>query len=305
MACLYPMRMTLNPKGFGRPVPVKASTIHNHGLIPFPIPCGKCLQCKLDQSRDKSTRSYLESTLYRHNMFITLTYSDDTLGSNTLVKEDLQNFLKRLRKKIGITGLNYMAVGEYGEKSGRMHWHILLFGYEFPDKKPAGKTKKGEMQYTSDTLSNLWTSGIANFGSVTSDSCSYVASYSLKKLRSYQESEKKPLFFSSKKNAIGKRWLEKNVESTFNNNYVMVGNVKTPLPIYFKKWLLKNNPQRYLKYVEEHQDLSLNEKYIKERTNIYELNSARWERGKKSLISKSAAKLETISARLKQFKTQI
>lgn len=40
------------------------------------IPCGKCIGCRLEYSREWANRGYLESKLYEHNYFITLTYDE-------------------------------------------------------------------------------------------------------------------------------------------------------------------------------------------------------------------------------------
>ena len=50
-------------------------------------------------------------------------------------KDVMQRFMKRLRMKIGVP-VRYLLCGEYGEKRGRPHFHILLFGYAFPDRRP-------------------------------------------------------------------------------------------------------------------------------------------------------------------------
>lgn len=47
-----------------------------------------------------------------------------------LSSKDLQNFLKRFRKhasKISHSPIRYFAVGEYGPKHFRCHWHLLLY----------------------------------------------------------------------------------------------------------------------------------------------------------------------------------
>ena len=81
------------------------------------IPCGKCVGCLLDRSRDWATRCMLEAKDHEHNCFITLTYNDDHLPDKremindltgeisespfrTLQKRDFQLFMKRLRKQL-------------------------------------------------------------------------------------------------------------------------------------------------------------------------------------------------------------
>lgn len=68
--------------------------------------------------------------------FITLTYADENLpisrnGYRSLCRRDLQLFFKRLRKAHSKgakrKSIKYFAVGEYGGKIGRPHYHVLLF----------------------------------------------------------------------------------------------------------------------------------------------------------------------------------
>jgi hypothetical protein len=66
--------------------------------------------------------------------FITLTYNTDHVpitqnGFMGLCKQDLQKYLKRLRK-LNTQKLKYYAVGEYGGKTMRPHYHIIMFNAE-------------------------------------------------------------------------------------------------------------------------------------------------------------------------------
>lgn len=69
-----------------------------------------------------------------NSQFITLTYNDNNLPlNNSLDKRDIQLFFKRLRKNLSNDKnqnnqrIRYIAVGEYGTKFSRPHYHILLF----------------------------------------------------------------------------------------------------------------------------------------------------------------------------------
>ena len=44
-----------------------------------------------------------------------------------LVKKDLQNFFKRLRKNNPELSFRYFAIAEYGGKYNRAHYHVVFF----------------------------------------------------------------------------------------------------------------------------------------------------------------------------------
>jgi hypothetical protein len=76
-------------------------------------------------------RIILESKLWDHNSFVTLTYNGGSLPADRSVhKDELQKFIKRLRKNSGLQ-FRYFAVGEYGDESGRAHYHLILFGFPY------------------------------------------------------------------------------------------------------------------------------------------------------------------------------
>lgn len=149
---------------------------------PLELPCGRCIGCRLRRSRDWSVRCMAEAKLHKQTCFITLTYNNANLPDNgTLVKKDVQDFLKRLRKNLGVKVRYYMC-GEYGTLNSRPHYHICLFGYDFPDKT-LYKVNNGYPLYNSKILDTLWQhKGWAVIGSLTYESAAYVARYILKKV---------------------------------------------------------------------------------------------------------------------------
>lgn len=97
-----------------------------------PVRCGKCEACIKSNVNAWSFRLEQEAKVSRSVYFVTLTYSPefvpltDPLYLRTLRKKDVQLFMKRLRKYED-DGLKYFAVGEYGSRSYRPHYHLILF----------------------------------------------------------------------------------------------------------------------------------------------------------------------------------
>lgn len=79
----------------------------------------------------------LEAGLYPDNAFITLTYATDPF---TLEPSHLRAFMKALRKRLPYR-VRFYAVGEYGEKNDRPHFHVALFNH--PTCQRPGR-RKGE-----------------------------------------------------------------------------------------------------------------------------------------------------------------
>jgi hypothetical protein len=124
---------------------------------------------------------------------VTLTYNDAHLPQPeypTLRKDHFQKFMKRLRKAFHPRKIRFYHCGEYGEKYNRPHYHALLFGLDFKDKKLWKMTKQGDPLFTSQTLSDLWSCdccsprqplGFCSLGAVTFKSAAYCARYIMKK----------------------------------------------------------------------------------------------------------------------------
>lgn len=149
---------------------------------PIQLPCGQCVGCRLERSRQWAMRCMHEKRLHRDSCFVTLTYDNDCLPpGGSLVKRDFQLFMKKLRKARG-KGIRYYMCGEYGDLNKRPHYHAIYFGLDFADKKVAGQNGRGDVYYESAQLSGLWGLGRCMLGDVTFDSAAYVARYVMKKV---------------------------------------------------------------------------------------------------------------------------
>lgn len=136
------------------------------------VSCGKCVECEIQKSNEWASRLMLEKKSYDKACFITLTYNDD-YNDQDLHIDHVQKFIKRLRKRIDPIKIKYFACGEYGSRTIRPHYHAIIFGYDFPDRRST--PKKGF--YNSKELSELWNVGFHTITDVTYDSCKYVAKY--------------------------------------------------------------------------------------------------------------------------------
>lgn len=148
--------------------------------IKLQLPCGQCIGCRLERSRQWAVRCMHEAQLHADNCFVTLTYNDENLPEDgSLNKRHFQLFCKRLRKRV--SPFRFFHCGEYGDQFRRPHYHACLFGLDFPDKKLFSKRDDIRV-YESPTLSEVWGLGFATVGALTFESAAYVARYVLKKV---------------------------------------------------------------------------------------------------------------------------
>lgn len=179
------------------------------------IPCGSCYSCRMTRAKDWTIRCMLESQYYDDNYFITLTYADHSLpsmvdcdtgeytGKSSLVRSDFQKFFKRLRKSyIYDNNLRFLGSGEYGQLSGRCHFHACIFGLKLDDLKEYRKTDLGFTLFNSEFLQRCWSRevrpgespdyldgrghprkylGFVVIAPLTYESAAYVARYCVKK----------------------------------------------------------------------------------------------------------------------------
>lgn len=135
------------------------------------------------------TRITLEATAHEHNCFVTLTYSDQEMphtrdGLPTLIPTDLKNWLKRFRKAIEPSRIRFYAVGEYGDKNSRPHYHAVLFGHQGcaygSSRYSDGRTV--DCCYRCDQVRDTWGKGIIELKVMQKAHAAYVAGYVMKKM---------------------------------------------------------------------------------------------------------------------------
>ena len=185
----------------------------------FQLPCSKCIECRLEQARAKAVRCVHEARMHEENSFVTLTYSEEKLESQKLIKEHIQLFNKRLREKYSDRSIPIVYTGEYGEEKKRPHWHALIFNWSPDDKVLKYTNHTGDRVYTSSTLGDLWHYGNSEVGDISFQSAGYVCRYAAKKLvhGKDQDHQYHPIHqFGGRLHTIGKTFLEKYWPDIFN-----------------------------------------------------------------------------------------
>lgn len=214
MQCPYPMSIP-NPrlKSLGKVQRIR-------------VPCGKCPTCQANRRQEWAIRILEESKPYLENQFITLTYENTYSNSNGVPSvhlEHLQKFLKRVRKKLHFK-VRFYAVGEYGSKTNRPHYHIMLF--DFPN------------DFISVLVSE-WKYGFIYPGEINMKSAMYIAKYHVNKT-SFPLGANPSFTVMSRKPGIGANYVERMAK--FHSNMITRAfypeyNIKRRLPRYFKEKL--------------------------------------------------------------------
>jgi len=150
--------------------------LNNGGFRSDVVPCGRCPACLKRRSGNWTFRLEQEYKRAETATFLTLTYDEDNIptsdmGHQTIRKKHLQDFHKRLRTQTKRywpewnSKLTYYAVGEYGSKTHRPHYHSIMFNCH------------PELLEHTEALEAIWQNGLVHHGSVNSKSISYVTGY--------------------------------------------------------------------------------------------------------------------------------
>lgn len=204
------------------------------------VPCGKCFSCLKQRAFDISVRAFHESLTHKENSFVTLTFDEDH-KIHSLDHKIFQDFMKRLRKRLGCKKIRYIMCGEYGEKSERAHFHAVLFGISPDERKKIALVRNDDSLlgsdrplyagfYRSEVIEKSWPFGNVYIGSVSPASIAYVAGYTLKAFTLgrndawYKERCLKPEYHKwSRRPGLGLAWYEKNKTSLFDHGYDLFG----------------------------------------------------------------------------------
>lgn len=250
------------------------------------IPCGHCLGCRLDHSRQWADRMMLElDSCDRKGLFLTLTYDNDHITWSkfdefgnplygTLVKQDVQLFMKRLRKFLEPRKIRFYLAGEYGDRTFRPHYHCILFGVslaDFPDLVLHGRNELQQSYYISNTLARIWSNGFVLLSDVSWQTCAYVARYVMKKsgdasIVCDMLNQEYPFSLMSRKPGIGRLYLESHpdcLDFDSINISTASGGLKIRIPKYFLKTLEDSDPDRYNELKKVRSEMAADQRLLK------------------------------------------
>lgn len=210
----------------------------------IPVPCGKCPHCRERRTNGWAFRitQQLNSKQTTSAHFITLTYATDNIPitkglKTTLKKRDLQLFFKRLRKqynsKHDSRRIKYYATGEYGGRTIRPHYHIIVFNASIESISNAWRTTNGPI-------------GHVHFGTVTPASIRYSIDYMSKPkiIPQFKGDDRQPEFSLFSK-GLGEEYINKQTikwhkEDLKNRMYVNIPDgKKVAMPRYYKQKIYK------------------------------------------------------------------
>lgn len=197
--------------------------------LPMQVPCGKCWYCTSSRRAQWTFRLSVENYCWLNSEFLTLTYDDEHLPLNsfglpTLNVDHLNKFIKDLRNNK--FKFKYYAIGEYGGRFGRPHYHVLIF---FND----------DIQFPL-----FWHNGNLKEDNVTPADIHYVTKFHVvPKLSRFEKSVIQPQFARMSKH-LGYSWLSNFLDFETGEikqelpDFIKVNGYCYPVPRYFRKLLL-------------------------------------------------------------------
>lgn len=129
--------------------------------------CRKCDNCLKKRRYYWHGRLYAEFMEHSKSCVLTLTYAK---APDRYDYRDIQLWMKRVRSVFPSLRIKYYVTGERGEKKGRVHWHVLLFGISLDDFKILPR-----LRLPGDTVQ--WPHGLIFADYCTPASIGYVTKY--------------------------------------------------------------------------------------------------------------------------------
>lgn len=173
------------------------------------VNCGRCMPCRINKKSMWTGRLILETSAYKNtSTFLTMTYDNENVPRDgSLVPEDLNKYIDRLRKS-SLGHFRYFAVGEYGDKTQRPHYHMAIFNCP--------------PEHWEDKFQKAWPHGFTKAGEVTPKSAAYIAGYCTKKMTNAEDERldgKHPEFTRmSKRPPLGQTGMNRILETLYSRH---------------------------------------------------------------------------------------
>lgn len=241
MTCYHPIKAFRTPDG------VVFHARHGENVLgDVELPCGQCIGCRTKRAQAWAVRITHESQMHEWNCFVTLTYDEANLPGPSLKYSDFQEFMRRLRRW-SPSRVRFFVAGEYGPLNLRPHFHACLFGVDFRDRVPAGRSESGEKWFSSEKLTELWGKGRASVQDLTFQSAAYCARYVVDKVTGdaaedhYRSVDADGVLTSrvpefcrcSLKPGIGLEWLRRFRSDVFPGDFAVLDGTKVAPPKYY------------------------------------------------------------------------
>lgn len=269
------------------------------------IPCGNCIGCRLDYSREWANRGYLEAKCWDQNWFVTLTYDEDHITvleetqddqgitywnegdwNGTLVPKDLTQFMKNLRQIMKREhyqdNIRFMACGEYGSKGERPHYHIILFNCNLPmESFYEPRIINHEVYYQNKIIERSWgNKGISNISEASWNNIAYTARYITKKINGNlseslyaEKGQTKEFFRVSRMPGIGEIYYREHKDDIYKNDEIIIknkqGTISSKPPKYFDKLYEKEEPEKFKKIKERRKKQLKTNNILQDQTHTY------------------------------------
>lgn len=194
------------------------------------FPCRKCYYCMQARAREWTLRCACEAQFHKDSCILTLTYK---VSPREVMPEHMTKFLKRLRRYIAPVKVRYFYGAEYGSKTCRPHYHMILFGWKPPDPV-LWVEKDGRKYYTSDIVHSLWTHGLVTIDlHVTDEGIGYTCGYITSKFfAATPKGCRQPFQRMSNRPGIGFSYYENNAHTIYSDGFYFDGK-KVPPPKYW------------------------------------------------------------------------
>lgn len=256
------------------------------------VNCGKCLNCIENSKKEKALRLVHEMNNFRYKYFITLTMDEiqatrSKSGLTEVRKKELTKYIKHLQyyaKRYSCSEkyekIRYISCGEYGARTQRAHYHMVLL---------CNTLLLGEIKRS-------WKKGHVKVEAIKdARAIYYTAGYTDKKVEKYykdkykDDKDDREVAFIKASRGNGKDYIEKKIKEraiTPEKYFIESFNGKNKLPYYYKnkyKQAVMGVIPRYKRFKDEEikyfkdNGIKINRKTYMINQEDYDNNYWKWE----------------------------